>query len=89
MQYLLIRGWCLVEWQSVLNQLGNNNELKRATPTIKLGLNSEIIIIYKGIGIKHNLGVSKVKLPYVAPNDHKIVPHFIDNKIQKIKEINC
>ena len=43
--------------------VGYNNELKRATPTMKLGLNSEINMINKDIGVKHNLGIGKIKLP--------------------------
>ena len=31
-----------------------NNELKRATPTMRLGLNSEVNMRNKGIGIKNS-----------------------------------
>ena len=42
--------------------IGYNNELKRASHTMKLGVNPDINIVIKHVGIKHNLGRSKVKL---------------------------
>ena len=56
----------LVPRRMVINTestVGFNNKLKRATPTMKLGLKSEINMINKDVDIKHNLGASKVKLP--------------------------
>ena len=39
----------------------------------------------KDIGIKHNLGISKIKLPHVFVNkEHKIVPDVVVNKAQKM-----
>ena len=45
--------------------VGYNNKLKRATPNMKLGVNSDVNADGTvSVGIKHNLGVSKVKLPH-------------------------
>lgn len=46
--------------------IGYNNKLKRADPFMKLGVNSEINTVIKPVGIKHNLGTSKVKLPHAS-----------------------
>ena len=45
--------------------VGYNNKLKRVTPNMKLGVNSDVNADGTvSVGIKHNLGVSKVKLPH-------------------------
>ena len=47
--------------------------MKRVTPNMKLGVNSDVnadgIV---SVGIKHNLGVSKVKLPHASQLNMKI-----------------
>lgn len=44
--------------------VGYNNKLKKANSSMKLGVNSSVNIEQKPVGIKHNLGVSKVQLPH-------------------------
>ena len=47
--------------------VGYNNKLKRVTPNMKLGVNSDVNADGTvSVGIKHNLGVSKVKLPHAS-----------------------
>ena len=47
--------------------VGYNNKLKRVTSNMKLGVNSDVNADGTvSAGIKHNLGVSKVKLPPVV-----------------------
>ena len=43
--------------------VGYNNKLKRATIDMKLGVNADGTV---DVGIRHNLGVSKVKLPHAV-----------------------
>ena len=50
--------------------IGYNNELKRATSDMKLGVNSDINMLIKPVGIRHNLGESKVVLPHVCITTH-------------------
>ena len=44
--------------------VGYNNKLKRANSNMKLGVNLDVNIDQKSVGIKHNLGTSKVELPH-------------------------
>jgi len=44
--------------------LGYKNKLKRANSNTKLGVNLDVNIEQKSVGIKHNLGTSKVQLPH-------------------------
>ena len=47
--------------------VGYNNKLKRATTNMKLGVNSDVNADGSvEVGIRHNLGVSKVKLPHAV-----------------------
>ena len=47
--------------------VGYNNKLKRATTDMKLGVNSDVNADgTMDVGIRHNLGVSKVKLPHAV-----------------------
>ena len=60
-------GTWLLPSRMVINTestIGYNNDLKRVKPTMKLGVNSDVNILTKPVGIKHNLGKSKVKLPH-------------------------
>ena len=45
--------------------VGYNNKLKRVSPSMKLGVNYDVNVDSGEVGIKNNLGVSKVKLPHV------------------------
>ena len=51
---------------------------------MKLGLNSEITMINKDVGIKHNLVIDFVNVQ----NDQKIVPHVVPNFVNKDKDSN-
>jgi len=44
--------------------VGYNNKLRKANLSMKLGVNSDVNIEPKPVGIKHNLGMSKVQLPH-------------------------
>ena len=45
--------------------IGDNNKLKRATPSIKVGVNPNVNAAVKPVGMKHSLGTSKVVLRHV------------------------
>ena len=66
-------GTWLLPSRMVINTestIGYNNDLKRVKPTMKLGVNSDVNILTKPVGIKHNLGKSKVKLPHAIVEKH-------------------
>ena len=46
--------------------VGYNNKLKKATPNMKLGVNGDVNTDQKSVGIKRNLGTSKVDLPHTT-----------------------
>ena len=46
--------------------VGYNNELQKADENMKFGVNVGVNEKSKGVGIKHNMGDSKVKLPHVV-----------------------
>ena len=46
--------------------VGYNNNLMKATGDMKFGVNSNVNLETKTVGISHNLGSSKVKLPHAA-----------------------
>ena len=46
--------------------VGYNNNLMKATGDMKFGINSNVNLETKTVGISHNLGSSKVKLPHAA-----------------------
>ena len=65
--------------------VGYNNKLKRATPNMKLGVNSDVNSDGTvSVGIKHNLGVSKVKLPHVVQKD---ASHVIRKAAEKVESL--
>ena len=51
--------------------VGYNNELQKATLDMKFGVNETVNEKNKKVGIKHNMGESKVKLPHVKPDVKK------------------
>ena len=51
---------------STESTIGYNNRLKRVEPTMKLGVNTDVNSKSVPVGIKHNLGKSKVLLPHVV-----------------------
>ena len=62
-------GTWLMPSKMVINTestIGYNNRLKRVEPTMKLGVNTDVNSKSVPVGIKHNLGKSKVLLPHVV-----------------------
>ena len=62
-------GTWLMPSRMVINTestIGYNNRLKRVEPTMKLGVNSDVNSKSVSVGIKHNLGKSKVLLPHTS-----------------------
>ena len=62
-------GTWLMPSRMVINTestIGYNNRLKCVEPTMKLGVNTDVNSKSMPVGIKHNLGKSKVSLPHVV-----------------------
>ena len=62
-------GTWLMPSRMVINTestIGYNNRLKRVEPSMKLGVNTDVNSKSVSIGIKHNLGKSKVLLPHTS-----------------------
>ena len=59
--------------------VGYNNELQKATENMRFGVNVGVNEKSKAVGIKHNLGDSKVKLPHVVVKKKvsKVVPKVV------------
>ena len=49
--------------------VGYNNELQKADGGMQFGVNVGVNEKSKGVGVKHNLGASKVKLPHVVEKE--------------------
>ena len=60
--------------------VGYNNELQKASDSMQFGVNVGVNEKSKGVGIKHNLGGSKVKLPHVVETlpPPRSVSHVVD-----------
>ena len=59
----LLPSRMVINTQSIV---GYNNRLQKATPGMKIGINGDVNRETKGVGVVHNLGESKVKLPHPA-----------------------
>ena len=62
-------GTWLMPSRMVINTestIGYNNRLKRVEPTMRLGVNTDVNSKSVPVGIKHNLGESKVLLPHTS-----------------------
>ena len=62
-------GTWLMPSKMVINTestIGYNNRLKRVEPSMKLGVNTDVNSKSAPVGIKHNLGKSKVSLPHTS-----------------------
>ena len=71
----IARGIWLMPSNLVINTesiVGYNNELQKASDSMQFGVNVGVNEKSKGVGIKHNLGDSKVKLPHVVES---LPPH--------------
>ena len=53
--------------------VGYNNELQKASEDMRFGVNVGLNEKSKAVGIKHNLGDSKVKLPHVVKKVEPVV----------------
>ena len=54
--------------------VGYNNELQKADENMRFGVNVGVNEKSKAVGIKHNLGDSKVKLPHSAVKPPEVIP---------------
>ena len=61
--------------------VGYNNELQKASSDMKFGVNEGVNEKSKKVGIKHNLGESKVKLFHVKS------PVIVPKKVESVKEV--
>ena len=74
--------------------VGYNNELQKATDGMQFGVNVGVNEKSKGVGVRHNLGNSKVKLPHtvvkqvVPPQEKKSESVVIDVKEEDTHETN-
>ena len=62
-------GTWLMPSRMVINTestIGYNNRLKRVEPTMKLGVNTDVNSKSVPVGVRHNLGKSKVLLPHTS-----------------------
>ena len=62
-------GTWLMPSRMVINTestIGYNNRLKRVEPSMKLGVNTDVNSKSVPVGVKHNLGKSKVLLPHTS-----------------------
>ena len=69
-------GTWLMPSRMVINTestIGYNNKLKRVEPSMKLGVNTDVNSKSVSVGIKHNLGKSKVLLPHTSVVKQKAV----------------
>ena len=51
--------------------VGYNNKLQKASDGMQFGVNLSVNEKSKSVGVKHNLGDSKVKLPHTVPKEEK------------------
>ena len=65
---------------STESTIGYNNRLKRVEPSMKLGVNLDVNLKTVPVGVKHNLGESKVLLPHTS-----VVKKRVD--VKKVEEV--
>ena len=78
-------GTWLMPSRMVINTestIGYNNRLKRVEPSMKLGVNLDVNLKTVPVGIKHNLGKSKVSLPHTSVVKKKVA----ENKSKPVVE---
>ena len=64
--------------------VGYNNELQKADENMQFGVNSGVNEKSKGVGVRHNLGDSKVKLPHKVVKESMSPPKPV--ALPKMKE---
>ena len=67
--------------------VGYNNELQKADEKMKFGVNASVNSRSKSVGIKHNLGDSKVKLPHAAVDKGKEVV-VAKKTVEKVESVS-
>ena len=67
--------------------VGYNNELQKASLDMKFGVNEGVNEKSKKVGVGHNMGESKVKLPHVKPAVKKS-PVIPKKKVESVKEVS-
>ena len=81
-------GTWLMPSKMVINTestIGYNNRLKRVEPSMKLGVNTDVNSKSAPVGIKHNLGKSKVLLPHTSVVKEKTAVER--PKIEEVKNV--
>ena len=76
-------GTWLMPSRMVINTestIGYNNRLKRVEPSMKLGVNTDVNSKTVPVGVRHNLGKSKVSLPHTS-----VVKKRVD--VKKVEEV--
>ena len=79
-------GIWLMQSNLVINTesiVGYNNELQKASENMKFGVNEGVNEKSKKVGVRHNLGDSKVKLPHVQVKSPVIVPKKVES-VEKV-----
>ena len=61
--------------------VGYNNELQKASENMKFGVNETVNEKSKKVGIRHNMGSSKVKLPHILVKSAVIIPKKVESKV--------
>ena len=78
-------GTWLMPSRMVINTestIGYNNRLKRVEPSMKLGVNTDVNSKSVSVGIKHNLGKSKVLLPHTSVVKKRVERPKIDEDVK-------
>ena len=78
-------GTWLMPSKMVINTestIGYNNRLKRVEPTMRLGVNTDVNLKTVPVGIKHNLGKSKVLLPHTSVMKKRVERPKIDEDVK-------
>ena len=81
-------GTWLMPSRMVINTestIGYNNRLKRVEPTMKLGVNTDVNSKSVSVGIKHNLGKSKVSLPHTSVVKEKVERPKVEDKKEVVE----
>ena len=78
-------GTWLMPSRMVINTestIGYNNRLKRVEPTMRLGVNTDVNSKSVPVGIKHNLGKSKVLLPHTSVVKKRVERPKIEEEVK-------
>ena len=76
-------GTWLMPSRMVINTestIGYNNRLKRVEPSMKLGVNTDVNSKSVPVGVRHNLGKSKVSLPHTSVVKNRVERPKIEEK---------